>query len=187
MLTLQKSSNSMETSRGAAAAATRIFRGDERHRYGLGSAFSSRNARYQLSALVILAEALGAAAEAHDPVVDAAETAAWAELGVGAAPPLETARPAADAVYFMPHCPASLYGKLLELHAPNLGGLVVLGNSFSSYAERRVGDDLHPAVRGALDRLAETPIAGLDDELERPFNDLAVMRFAADGGDGGRA
>ena len=32
MLTLQKSSNSMETSRGAAAAATRIFRGDESRR-----------------------------------------------------------------------------------------------------------------------------------------------------------
>ena len=176
----------METRRGDCDAEIPWRRASPR-RYGLGSAFSSRNARYQLAALVILAEALGAAAEAHDPVVDASEAAAWAELGVGAAPPLEHARPAADAVYFMPHCPASLYGRLLELHEPDLDGLVVLGNSFSSYAERRVGDDLHPAVRAALGRLVETPIGGLDDEVERPFNDLAVMRFAAEGANGGEA
>ena len=55
-----------------------------------------------------------------------------------------------------------------------------MGNSFLSYAKRRIGDDLHPGIREALPLLREVRLdVGLaGDALERPFGDLAAMRFS---------
>jgi len=150
--------------------------------YGLGSTYESWNARHQLAFLVLLAEACGAkVVQLHDPFLSADEVEALEGLGIEAARPPKSARPChgARSLYFMPHCPAAVYADVLRGFAPALDELLIVGNSFGSYARRRVGDDLHPDIRGVLPRLRETRLDGglAGDALERPFGDLAAMSF----------
>ena len=88
-------------------------------------------------------------------------------------------------MYFMPHCPAQIYADVLKGFAQALDELLIVGNSFLSYAKRRIGDDLHPGIREALPLLREARLdLGLaGDALERPFGDLAAMRFSTTFGD----
>ena len=82
-------------------------------------------------------------------------------------------------MYFMPHCPAQIYADVLKGFAQALDELLIVGNSFLSYAKRRIGDDLHPGIREALPLLREVRLDGglAGDALERPFGDLAAMAF----------
>ena len=82
-------------------------------------------------------------------------------------------------MYFMPHCPAHIYADVLHGFEKALDELLIVGNSFLSYAKRRIGDDLHPGIREALPLLREARLdVGLaGDALERPFGDLAAMAF----------
>ena len=88
-------------------------------------------------------------------------------------------------MYFMPHCPAQIYADVLHGFEKALDELLIVGNSFLSYAKRRIGDDLHPGIREALPLLREVRLdVGLaGDALERPFGDLAAMTFSSDFGD----
>ena len=88
-------------------------------------------------------------------------------------------------MYFMPHCPAQIYADVLHGFEKALDELLIVGNSFLSYAKRRIGDDLHPGIREALPLLREARLdVGLaGDALERPFGDLAAMRFSTTFGD----
>jgi len=151
--------------------------------YGLGSVFSSRNAEWQLAFLALVADSYGARASAHDPILQCAEVTALGALGVAAAPPLDGSPrpPDADRVlYYMPHCPMTLYAAVLTRHAGHLDRAVIVGNSFRSYADRRLGRDLDPAIDATLAVLTEVPAdPGRDDLLERPFNDTAIMLFDA--------
>ena len=85
-------------------------------------------------------------------------------------------------MYFMPHCPAQIYADVLSGFEKALDELLIVGNSFLSYAKRRIGDDLHPGIREALPLLREARLDGglAGDALERPFGDLAAMTFSSD-------
>ena len=152
--------------------------------FGLGSIFESRNAQWQLAFLSLLVEALGGTrADVYDPILCPAEHAALEALGVAAG----AALPDGDGgggeldgrvLYYMPHCPMTLYAKVVRRHADSLDGLVIVGNSFSSYAARKIGADLDADIARVLDRVAEVPAdPGKDDVLERPFNDTSIMTF----------
>jgi len=156
--------------------------------YGLGSTYESWNARHQLAFLVLLAEAYEAKSiQLHDPFLSKDELEALEALGVEQAQPPRSAKPyhGVRSLYFMPHCPAQIYADVLRGFAQALDELLIVGNSFLSYAKRRIGDDLHPGIREALPLLREARLdAGLaGDALERPFGDLAAMRFSTTFGD----
>ena len=150
--------------------------------FGLGSIFESRNAQWQLAFLELVSRACGVGAEAYDPILCAAERDALRRRGVGAGAPLGAgaAAPPPRALYFMPHCPMALYAEVLRRHAPRLDGLVIVGNSFASYAARKIGDDMDADIAAALARVVEVAAdPGRDSDLERPFNDMAIMSFPA--------
>jgi hypothetical protein len=74
----------------------------------------------------------------------------------------------------------ALYAEVLRRHAPRLDGLVIVGNSFASYAARKIGDDMDADIAAALARVVEVAAdPGRDSDLERPFNDMAIMSFPA--------
>jgi hypothetical protein len=150
--------------------------------YGLGSTYESWNARHQLAFLVLLAEAYEAQSiQLHDPFLSKDELEALEGLGVEQAQPPRSAKPyhGVRSLYFMPHCPAQIYADVLKGFDKALDELLIVGNSFLSYAKRRIGDDLHPGIREALPLLREVRLdVGLaGDALERPFGDLAAMAF----------
>ena len=156
--------------------------------YGLGSTYESWNARHQLAFLVLLAEAYGATSiQLHDPFLSKDELEALEALGVEQAQPPRSAKPyhGVRSLYFMPHCPAQIYADVLKGFAQALDELLIVGNSFLSYSKRRIGDDLHPGIREALPLLREARLDGglAGDALERPFGDLAAMRFSTTFGD----
>ena len=117
--------------------------------YGLGSTYESWNARHQLAFLVLLAEAYEAQSiQLHDPFLSKDELEALEALGIEQAQPPRSAKPyhGARSLYFMPHCPAQIYADVLKGFAQALDELLIVGNSFLSYAKRRIGDDLHPGI-----------------------------------------
>ena len=109
------------------------------------------------------------------------ELEALEALGIEQAQPPRSAKPyhGVRSLYFMPHCPAQIYADVLKGFDKALDELLIVGNSFLSYAKRRIGDDLHPGIREALPLLREVRLdVGLaGDALERPFGDLAAMAF----------
>lgn len=149
--------------------------------YGIGSIYESKNAQQQLAFLTLLQRSYGAAAEAYDPILCTAELDELRGLGVSAGedvPDGEPATEADDVLYYMPHCPMSLYAKVIKLHRSRLDRLVIVGNSFASYADRRLGKDLDPEIEAALATVVEVNAdPGRDDVLERPFNDTSIMSF----------
>jgi hypothetical protein len=98
-------------------------------------------------------------------------------------------------LFYMPHCPYSLYGNVLWRNWGNLGSLSILGNSFDSYSLRReTGSSsecdcvrlLHPYVTelemwcsSHTDSRKCNKTAKLK-VMESAFNDLSLMFFSGD-------
>lgn len=60
------------------------------------------------------------------------------------------------ALFFMPHCPYGLYSSLLWRNWHMLDRLIILGNSFESYALRRISKDSHPKSKSNTDQLSSS-------------------------------
>ena len=135
--------------------------------FGLGSIFGSANARWQLACALLLRECLLDGRGASD-TPDAEQSAASRDvvLPVRVFDPVLSAdehkllqgefycepilrnesgargvssEPNSITVFFMPHCPFSLYCNVLRANwGEDLSRVVIVGNSFSSYDERTV-------------------------------------------------
>jgi hypothetical protein len=157
---------------------------------GLGR-LSTRSAELQVALALIVARAEGlllpgpAKLVAFDPLFDAGDREAL--VAAGFAPLADNADGTAHAVgeaeralFFMPHCNASLYSNVLWANWAALDRAVFLGNAFRSYHQGRV-----PAGQAAcllrcapLAREASLPLPRQAPDLERAFNDLCVLHFA---------
>jgi len=97
-------------------------------------------------------------------------------------------------LFFMPHCPMRLYCNVLYANWESLQNVLVLGNSFAMYDERRIRfpkDDDTNGIWSILPFCKEYDVAkdcvklgGVRDEdeevlkyLENAFNDCALMSF----------
>ena len=122
---------------------------------------------------IISGSARAQSIQLHDPFLSKDELEALEALGIEQAQPPRSAKPyhGARSLYFMPHCPAQIYADVLKGFDKALDELLIVGNSFLSYAKRRIGDDLHPGIREALPLLREVRLdVGLaGDALERPL------------------
>ena len=128
--------------------------------FGLGSVAGSANARWQLACAVLLRDLLeghdaGRASgvesrlplRVFDPVLSSEELQ-FLRATFGCEPITENESGARRAggeddnsatVFFMPHCPLSLYCNVLRANwGPALSRVVIVGNSFASYDERIV-------------------------------------------------
>ncbi|PKA61867.1 Protein sensitivity to red light reduced 1 [Apostasia shenzhenica] len=110
--------------------------------YGIGSFDSYEVPRLQLALILLLKRELGAIAagpvEVFDPVLSAVECAVAVAIGCMIVDVDEHGRrkAAVPTLFYMPHCEAALYNNLLDANwkPTMLNRMVVLGNSFGSYA-----------------------------------------------------
>ena len=147
--------------------------------FGLGSIFGSANARWQLACALLLRECLLDGRGASD-TPDAEQSAASRDvvLPVRVFDPVLSAdehkllqgefycepishnesgargvsgEPNSITVFFMPHCPFSLYCNVLRANwGEDLSRVVIVGNSFSSYDERTVRTEQRCVPKVAL-------------------------------------
>ena len=155
--------------------------------FGLGSIYGSANARWQLACALLLRECLLDGQGPSDaPDADRSAPARDAVLPVRVFDPVLSAdehkllqsefycepishnesgargvsgEPDGITVFFMPHCPFSLYCNVLRANwGDDLSRLVIVGNSFSSYDERTVRTEERCALKqrrlGAPSRFA---------------------------------
>lgn len=149
--------------------------------YGLGSVFVSKSAQWQLGLLLAIRDSgifdSTAIIQTYDPCVSSTEIDFLRRrFKCDAAPALPPQLDAPTLVY-MPHCPQSLYAALIDANDDRLDLLILLGNSFRSYATRSL--DLHPQIAAVLPRVNELSYdpGSQDAELERAFNDTALVSF----------
>ena len=136
--------------------------------YGLGSIFASRNAQGQFALALLMAKG---SLEVYDPVLQRDELEYLEEWGCRQAQPPET-RVKEPTLFFMPHCPQEVYVAVLK--ANDLNDVVILGNSFESYARRL---DVDPVIAAMTPSEMSCDPGPSDPDLERAFNDTSLLRF----------
>jgi len=180
---------------------------------GLGSPSRSSISQWQLACLVLLRGVLGEAATAAclDPAFDDADASVLADFGIktvtgdlGVVPPGRTSPSDAAGVarqwaalcggvrsgmlLFMPHCPAQLYDKVLDVLGHDLAGALLVGNALSGYGEDDDDDGEAakrcPAVRRLLAGGQGGPGEGVR-VTERRVDALGCVRACSYGGGGG--
>ena len=117
--------------------------------YGLGSFIESKPSRAQLACLVLLLRNLSpSVAYVYDPVLTETEHRVLAHYNLtfiacneGGQRPVQLPHPT---VFFMPHCSVQLYDRLLSANwsLACLSRTLVVGNSFSAYADACIRDQL---------------------------------------------
>jgi hypothetical protein len=164
--------------------------------YGVGNFGSKYNhaPRYQLAAALILRDQLGAPLSFFEPRITLLEAAALHRLGIEQLEENDMGKRrvgvTGTAIFFMPHCPMTLYSNLLWAHwGPELGRLLVLGNSWEGYDLSCVGQERHSdptnCIMKALKMSAELsvepqPVKGSENQLPHlfpAFNDLCWCFF----------
>lgn len=156
--------------------------------YGLGSVFSSRNAQWQVALLLALQSSdifeAKPIIENFDPCLSGEENEFLLrqfEFVLAPKVPPEVDQPT---LFYMPHCPQRLYGHLVEINKFCLDNVLLLGNSFLSYAARSL--DLDPRINGLLPRISEPltldKFLKTDNEETRAFNDTALVVFNQNNG-----
>ena len=156
---------------------------------GLGR-LSTRSAELQVALALTVARAEGlllpgsAKLVAFDPLFDAGDREALVAAGFGlladnADGTAHAVGEAERALFFMPHCNASLYSNVLWANWAALDRAVFLGNAFRSYQGRVPAGQAACLLRCApLAREASLPLPRQAPDLERAFNDLCVLHFA---------
>lgn len=165
--------------------------------YGLGSLGSGLNPRYQLALARLLAKRLSGLAgppEFFDPVFSCEDRAALQRLGCVVTEQDEggARRVQRRTLFYMPHCEAELTDALLAANwgPGQLSQLVIIGNSFSTYAERwslptaqRSGlyrpDFMLALCNAPLGCLLEIPARDAGFPVASAFNDMSVHMFPA--------
>lgn len=138
--------------------------------YGLGSIFGNRNAQWQFALAVLLAR--GNTLEVYDPILQLDELAFLNEFfgcSQGAPPDTRVDRPT---LFFMPHCPQSVYVSVLK--ANRIEDVVIVGNSFASYTRRL---DVDPLIASLAPAEISCDPGPADPDLERAFNDTSLLRL----------
>ncbi|XP_052781042.1 SRR1-like protein [Mya arenaria] len=158
--------------------------------YGLGSFVESYIAKYQLALLHALRENLQVRSEqceVYDPIFTADEKGVLDELGFTVLSKNEEGKrqcnPDRTTLFYLPHCGKALYNNVLWANwGPQLGRVVIVGNSFDSMIERtpqRILEHTANYVVKIKQYTKESPLA-VPDQYNDVFNDTSVMSFPDD-------
>lgn len=155
--------------------------------YGVGNFSRSMQARYQLCFLKLLAGKLEeftvVSTELFDPFLDNLERNAASKFGLNVLSENEEGKRVAEelTVFYMPHCPITLYNNLLWANwsVDKLKMIVIIGNSFANYEENTIGDELkHKAgyIHGSLQFVSEDVLPNTF-EVQSAFNNTSIHWF----------
>lgn len=161
--------------------------------YGLGSLEQpgSIHIRYQLGLAVLLKKSfrhLKTVPEAYDPVCSPLDKEILHALGFHLLTKNEHGRRIAKypTLFYMPHCEVDLICSVLRenIDAGTLQNVLMLGNSFSQYADRydnpntKKNNDLKIIAQMYKDKkVIEIPLPDKDFDVTGAFNDLSLHIF----------
>ena len=165
--------------------------------YGLGSVNDNLISQYQFACALALRNELNinASLEIYDPAMGREDAAIASELGCEVIPHNEEAKRVVlrKTLFFMPHCGFNLYNGLMWSNwGEHMKNLVVVGNSFSQYAQLMTAEqnkDPTNAIYPLLPYISEAPISmdmcsdGVTPipDVFNSFHDMSVQWFDTTG------
>ena len=165
--------------------------------YGLGSVNDNLISQYQFACALALRNELNinASLEIYDPAMGREDAAIASELGCEVIPHNEEAKRVVlrKTLFFMPHCGFNLYNGLMWSNwGEHMKNLVVVGNSFSQYAQLMTAEqnkDPTNAIYPLLPYISEAPISmdmcsdGVTPipDVFNSFHDMSVHWFDTTG------
>lgn len=161
--------------------------------YGVGNFASKVEPRWQLASIEALRELLSIEnTYYYDPCTSPFELEVLTELKINVLSENEQgSRPVTEAtLFYMPHCPQSLYNNLLLANwktIDSLQNVFILGNSLHAYADRQIGT-LAKGIEAMLPFIKERELLYSKHDLEHSyfqssFNDCHLVWVRMDSSD----